>query len=179
MPLPDSREFCQSTSDMRLYIHGTLLFSLKTEKKLRPRQQPLAIRKAVKAAINPSCDRGDIVLIRTRIQTPGLPVPTRDIDRQVRVVGHLLPPLMGQQVPADGLAVLVIVGATGELDQTTALEARSIIRLGVPKIATTFISTTVGDFYRITQLTAFMADLCQKMRLLQWRCDAALLHLRR
>src|SRR5262245_26470169 len=75
------------------YLHdrGTLLSRLKTEKKLRPRQQPLAIRKPVEAAINPSCDRRDIVLISKRIQTPGLPVPTRDIDRQVRVLGHLPP----------------------------------------------------------------------------------------
>jgi hypothetical protein len=142
---------------------------LKSEKKLRPCQQPLAIHKPVEAAINPSRDRCDIVLIAVWIQTPGFPVPTGDIDRQVRVVSYLPPLLIGRQVPGDGLAVLLIVRAAGELDQTTALEARSITRLGVPKIAATLISATVGDFFRITQLPTFMADLRQKMRLLQWR----------
>src|SRR6185503_7292398 len=80
------------------------------------------------------------------------------------------------QVEAEQVAILNVVGTSGELNWPATLEAPAVAGLRVAKIFTTFVGGAGSDLFHVTKFRRLVGQLCQESGLTQVGINFKLYH---
>ena len=132
-----------------------------------------AVVEAVIPTIDPFGNRLELLLVCQFVETIQLPKLTGNAKAYFprgsyrRVVN---------QIEAEQLTILRVVGPSGQLNWSAAFVAFAISRLRIAKVSPAFVCSAGSNLFHVTQFGRFMGQLRQESRLAEVRANVKLLH---
>src|SRR5690606_32276069 len=134
-----------------------------------PVEEPLDV--VVVPTIDAERELAEIPRVGQLVAPPGLPVPSGHAEADLRGGRECW---LALHVYAERRSRFAVVGAAGEHDGRTALEAAPVSGLGVSQVGAALVGVARGDLLPVQELERLVGDLRGEGRDPRWRHDVEL-----